>query len=69
MSLTITSSAFVNDGAIPELYTCEGRDISPPLAWSGAPDTATSFVLIVHDPDTAVASQTNGAEDTLHWLV
>jgi Raf kinase inhibitor-like YbhB/YbcL family protein len=51
MSLTITSSAFANNAAIPTLYTCEGKDISPPLAWSGAPPATKTFALIVDDPD------------------
>jgi Raf kinase inhibitor-like YbhB/YbcL family protein len=51
MSLTITSTAFAPGGAIPSLYTCEGKDISPPLAWSGAPAATKSFALIVNDPD------------------
>jgi len=51
MSMTITSSAFAQNAAIPKLYTCEGKDISPPLAWSGAPGHAKSLVLIVDDPD------------------
>ena len=51
MSLTITSTAFARDGTIPSLYTCEGKDISPPLAWSGAPAVTKSFALIVDDPD------------------
>jgi len=51
MSLTITSSAFVPNGAIPSLYTCEGKDISPPLAWSGVPAGTQSLALIVDDPD------------------
>ena len=51
MSLTITSTAFTPDGAIPSLYTCEGKDISPPLAWSGAPAGTLSLALIVDDPD------------------
>jgi len=51
MSMTITSSAFAPNGAIPKLYTCEGKDLSPPLAWSGAPANARSLVLIVDDPD------------------
>jgi Raf kinase inhibitor-like YbhB/YbcL family protein len=51
MGLTIASSAFVNDGAIPVLYTCEGKDISPPLTWSGAPPGTKSFALVVDDPD------------------
>ena len=51
MSLTITSTAFTPNGAIPSVYTCEGSDVSPPLAWSGAPAGTKSFVLIVDDPD------------------
>ena len=51
MSMIITSSAFAQNGSIPKLYTCEGKDISPPLAWSGAPANAKSLVLIVDDPD------------------
>jgi Raf kinase inhibitor-like YbhB/YbcL family protein len=51
MSLTITSTAFAPEGTIPSLYTCEGKDISPPLAWSGAPAATKSFALIVDDPD------------------
>jgi Raf kinase inhibitor-like YbhB/YbcL family protein len=51
MSLTITSTAFAQDGAIPARYTCQGDDVLPPLAWSGAPPGTRSFALIVDDPD------------------
>jgi len=51
VALKISSSAFVDGGAIPAKYTCEGDDISPALAWSGVPDGAKSLVLIVDDPD------------------
>lgn len=51
MAMTLISSAFSDQGAIPTLYTCEGRDVSPPLAWSGVPDQTQSLVLIVDDPD------------------
>jgi Raf kinase inhibitor-like YbhB/YbcL family protein len=51
MSLAITSTAFAPNAAIPSLYTCEGKDISPPLAWSGAPAGTKSLALIVDDPD------------------
>jgi Raf kinase inhibitor-like YbhB/YbcL family protein len=37
--------------AIPAVYTCDGKDIAPPLRWSGAPSGTRSFVLIVDDPD------------------
>lgn len=51
MSLTITSTAFAPNAEIPPLYTCEGKDVSPPLAWSGVPPAAKSLALIVDDPD------------------
>ena len=50
-NMHITSSAFTNQGAIPVLYTCEGRDVSPPMAWSDVPPGTKSLVLIVDDPD------------------
>ena len=51
MALTLKSSAFTHNGAIPRRYTCQGEDVSVPLAWSGAPPATKSFVLIVDDPD------------------
>jgi Raf kinase inhibitor-like YbhB/YbcL family protein len=51
MTLKLTSSAFPEGGEIPSEYTCEGKDISPPLAWSGAPSETRSFAIIVDDPD------------------
>jgi Raf kinase inhibitor-like YbhB/YbcL family protein len=51
MALVLTSTAFVHDGAIPATYTCQGKDISVPLAWSGVPAGTRSLVLIVDDPD------------------
>jgi hypothetical protein len=51
MSLTLTSPAFKNNGNIPALYTCDGKDISPALNWSGVPQNAKSLVLILDDPD------------------
>jgi hypothetical protein len=51
LMMTITSKAFAHDAPIPRPYTCDGQDISPPLAWSGVPAGARSLVLIVDDPD------------------
>src|SRR5947207_14634993 len=51
MTLKVTSSAFQQGGSIPSPYTCEGKDISPPLAWSGSSNSAKTFALIVDDPD------------------
>lgn len=49
--MQITSTAFSHRGTIPILYTCEGKDISPPLAWTDVPAGARSLALIVDDPD------------------
>ena len=47
----LTSSAFGENVRIPDRYTCEGTDVSPPLAWSDVPAKTRSFVLICSDPD------------------
>jgi Raf kinase inhibitor-like YbhB/YbcL family protein len=49
--MRISSKAFNDQGAIPTMHTCEGKDASPPLAWSDIPAGAKSLVLIVDDPD------------------
>jgi Raf kinase inhibitor-like YbhB/YbcL family protein len=51
MALALTSTAFVHEGAIPVAYTCQGKDVSVPLAWSGVPEGARSLALVVDDPD------------------
>jgi len=51
MALSISSPAFSAGGSIPSDYTCEGKDISPALAWTGVPSGTRSLALIVDDPD------------------
>lgn len=51
MSLAITSPAFGDHAPIPEIYTCDGDSVAPPIAWSGPPPHTASFALIVDDPD------------------
>lgn len=64
--MTLTSTAFADGGQIPAKHAQTGRDVSPPLAWSGAPDSTQSFVLMVHDADVAIG---DGTDDLLHWMV
>jgi Raf kinase inhibitor-like YbhB/YbcL family protein len=67
MSFTLTSPAFANGAEIPARYTCEGDDLSPPLAWSAPPDGTRSLVLIVDDPD---APDPKAPKVTwVHWLL
>ncbi len=61
-SLQLTSSAFSDNGAIPEEYSCEGQNISPPLSWSNAPSGTKSFALVAEDPDAPKGTVT-------HWMV
>jgi len=51
MTLSLTSPVFSHKGAIPRTYTCQGKDISPAIRWSGLPNGTNSVVLIVDDPD------------------
>ena len=67
MPLTLTSSAFAHQASIPPKYTCEGSDISPPLAWSGVPAEAMSLALIIDDPD---APDPAAPKTTwVHWVL
>ena len=51
MVLSVSSSVFQEGERIPTKYTCQGQDVSPPLAWSEPPKGTQSFTLIVDDPD------------------
>lgn len=50
-AIVVTSSAFMQNAAIPTQYTCEGNQMSPPLKLSNIPPRTQSLALIVHDPD------------------
>jgi len=49
--MKIYSPVFSHEGAIPPRYTCDGLDISVPLAWQDLPPNAVSLSLIMDDPD------------------
>ena len=57
--MTLTSTAFPDGGTIPARHAQMGRDRSPALSWSGAPDSTRSFVLLVHDADAAIGDGTD----------
>lgn len=67
MNFTLSSPAFAHLGAIPTAYTCEGRNLSPPLTWSNLPAGTRSLVLIIDDPD---APDPAAPKITwVHWLL
>lgn len=65
--LRISSSAFQANREIPAKYTCEGQDVSPPLAWDGVPAETQSFALIVDDPDAPDPAAPR--RTWVHWVV
>ena len=62
MAITVTSSAFTEGSMIPSKYTCDGKDISPPLKWKGAPAETKSFAIISDDPDAPMGTW-------VHWVM
>jgi Raf kinase inhibitor-like YbhB/YbcL family protein len=61
-AMTVTSNAFEAGGQIPIDYSCDGRNVSPQVTWSGAPADTRAFVLLLTDPDAP-----SGNFD--HWVV
>lgn len=61
-SMTVNSAAFSEGSAIPVKYSCEGENVSPPLAWSGAPSGTAALALVVDDPDAPSGT-------FVHWVV
>jgi hypothetical protein len=61
-ALRLASPAFKPGGMIPAPYTCDGRGISPPLAWTGVPKGARSLALAVEDPDAP-------GRTFVHWVL
>ena len=68
MSFRITSRDLQDGGKLPEAHVFngmgyQGENLSPHLAWQGAPDGAKSFVVTVYDPDAPTGS------GWWHWVV
>ncbi len=60
-AMQLTSTDLVPGAAIPKAFTADGADLSPALAWHGAPEGTRSFALIVDDPDAPVGLW-------VHWV-
>jgi Raf kinase inhibitor-like YbhB/YbcL family protein len=64
-SFHIRSSAFVQGGQIPQKYTANGQNVSPPLTWTSPPSNTKSFTIICEDSDTSTSS--GGL--FCHWII
>jgi len=62
MAFALASPAFREGAAIPLKHTCDGADVSPPLAWSDAPAKSAAFALIADDPDAPAGTW-------VHWVL
>ncbi|MCC7008477.1 MAG: YbhB/YbcL family Raf kinase inhibitor-like protein [Acidobacteria bacterium] len=51
MAFSVTSAALADGQLVPEVHTCDGEDLSPPLAWADPPRGTRAFALVVDDPD------------------
>jgi Raf kinase inhibitor-like YbhB/YbcL family protein len=60
--IELTSPAFDAGRPIPQKYTCDGSETSPPLEWADVPDGTRSLALLVEDPDAPGGTYT-------HWTV
>ena len=61
-TMALTSTAFADGGTIPEIYTCDGSNISPPLEFSNIPEGTESLALVVNDPEAP-------SGNWVHWAV
>ena len=61
-AMEITSKDFKHNQLIPSIHTCDGKDISPHLTWSEAPEGTKSFALSCIDPDAPMG-------DFIHWFI
>ena len=62
MAITITSPAFTSGDMILRDYTCDGRNMSPPLAWRDVPEATKSLAIICDDPDAPMGTW-------VHWVL
>jgi Raf kinase inhibitor-like YbhB/YbcL family protein len=62
MAFVLASPSFAEGETIPDRHAREHGELSPELAWSGAPTNARSFALVMHDPDAP-------SGDFTHWLL
>lgn len=60
-AFAVASTSFVAEGAIPALHTCTGSDVSPALAWTGAPAGTQSYAVVMRDLSLAGANY--------HWVI
>jgi Raf kinase inhibitor-like YbhB/YbcL family protein len=60
--LRVSSTDIGSTTAMPRRYTAYGEDLSPALAWSGAPQVTRSYVVLMEDRDA------RRPKPFIHWV-
>ena len=60
--IAISSPAFTAGAAIPQRFTCDDDNLSPPLRWSGVPAGTVEIAIVVDDPDAPRGTY-------IHWVI
>ena len=50
-TFTLATTAVLDEGAIPVLYTCDGKDIQPQFSWTNLPAKTQTLAILFTDPD------------------
>jgi len=61
-AVTVESTVLRDQAPVPVRYTCDGDDVSPPLAWTGLPADTAEIAIVVDDPDAPRGT-------FVHWVV
>ena len=61
--ITVTSTTLKANETIPKDHTADGKNVSPALAWSGAPAATKQFAMVMDDPDVPMPG------GFVHWVV
>jgi Raf kinase inhibitor-like YbhB/YbcL family protein len=62
MTGMVKISSFKEGDQISMQYTCDGKDISPVISWSGFSPETKSYAIIMDDPDAPMGT-------FVHWVV
>ena len=61
--ITVTSATLKADETMPRDYTPDGRNLSPPIAWSNLPAGTREIAVICEDPDAG------NPPPFVHWVI
>ena len=62
-SITVSSPVLKSGQPIPQDYTADGKNVSPPITWTNAPAGTKEFAVIMDDPDVPMP------QPFVHWVI